>query len=154
MQATGTLHEARFSKGFILVVIAMLCALVLGAAGTVLVTSFSAVDEQVGTHGSAAAAVLGVGLIVAALNPSGAIGWVRAGILYGPVVLIFEIISALHGKTFHLGPVIFGLAFSLLLIATYPERKKLIPAVGAPKPPVVVPEKKPEPQPAEKPASS
>ena len=102
--------------------------LVGGAAGTVLVTSFSSVDEQVGTHGSAAAVVLGVGLIIAAFNPSGSIGWVRAGILYGPIVLVFEVISALHGKPFHLGPVIFGLAFSLLLIATYPERKKLIPA--------------------------
>src|SRR5438876_10062914 len=100
--------------------------LVGGAAGTVLVTSFAPVDEQVGTHGSAAAAVLGIGLIVAAINPSGSIAWVRAGILYGLVVLIFEIISALHGKGFHLGPVIFGLAFTLLLIAAYPERQKLI----------------------------
>jgi hypothetical protein len=33
MQATGTLREARFSNGFILVVVAMLCALLLGAAG-------------------------------------------------------------------------------------------------------------------------
>ena len=33
MQATGTLRGARFSKGFILVVVAMLCALLLGAAG-------------------------------------------------------------------------------------------------------------------------
>ena len=71
--------------------------------------------------------MLGIGLIVAAINPSGSIAWVRAGILYGLVVLIFEIISALHGKGFHLGPVIFGLAFTLLLIAAYPERQKLIP---------------------------
>lgn len=33
MQATGTLQGARASKGFILVVVAMLCALLLGAAG-------------------------------------------------------------------------------------------------------------------------
>ena len=32
MQATGTLREAGFSKGFVLVVVAMLCALLLGAA--------------------------------------------------------------------------------------------------------------------------
>ena len=127
--------------------------LVGGAAGTALVTSFSSVDEQVGTHGSAAAVVLGLGLIFAAFNPSGSIGWVRAGILYGPVVLIFEVISALHSKQFHLGPVIFGLAFTLLLVATYPERKKLIPAARtSPKKPI---EEKPsttEPaKPAEKP---
>jgi hypothetical protein len=33
MQATGTFREAGFSKGFVLVVIAMACALLLGAAG-------------------------------------------------------------------------------------------------------------------------
>jgi len=106
-----------------------------GAAGTVLVSSFKSIDEQVGTNGSAAAAVLGIGLIIAAFNPSGSIAWVRGGILYGLVVLIFEIISALHGKTFHLGPVIFGLAFSLLLIAAYPERRKLLPEAAMAKTP-------------------
>jgi hypothetical protein len=98
-----------------------------GAVGTVLVSSFKAIDEQVGTNGSAAAAVLGIGLIIAAVNPSGSVAWVRAGILYGLVVLVFEVVSALHGKGFHLGPVIFGLAFTLLLVAAYPERKKLLP---------------------------
>ena len=97
-----------------------------GAIGTVLVASFKSIDEQVGTNGSAAAAVLGVGLIIAAINPSGSVAWVRAGILYGLVVLLFEIVSAIHGKGFHLGPVIFGLAFTLLLIAAYPERKRLL----------------------------
>jgi hypothetical protein len=119
--------------------------LVGGAVGTVLVTSFSSVDEQVGTHGSAAAAVLGIGLIVAAFNPSASVGWVRAGILYGAVVLVFEVISALHGKTFHLGPVIFGLAFSLLLIATYPERKRLIPTRPGPEKKAAPPEAPPKP---------
>ena len=103
-----------------------------GAAGTVLVTSFKSIDEQVGTNGSAAAAVLGIGLLVAAINPLGSIAWVRAGILYGLVVLIFEVISWLHGTSFHLGPVIFGLAFTLLLVAVYPERRKLLPDTSKP----------------------
>jgi hypothetical protein len=106
-----------------------------GAVGTVLVASFRPIDEQVGTNGSAAAAVLGIGLIIAAINPSGSVAWIRAGILYGLVVLVFEIVSAIHGKGFHLGPVIFGLAFTLLLIAAYPERKKLLPT---PSPPAVI----------------
>lgn len=96
-----------------------------GAVGTLL--SFKAIEDQVGTNGSAAAAVLGIGMIIAAFNPSSSIAWVRAGILYGLVVLFFEVISAFHGKGFHLGPVIFGLAFTLLLIAAYPERAKLLP---------------------------
>lgn len=121
-----------------------------GSVGTELIDSFKAIDEQVGTNGSAAAAVLGIGLIVAAINPSGSIAWVRAGILYGLVVLVFEIVSAIHGKGFHLGPVIFGLAFTLLLVAAYPERKKLLPS---PSPPAETPsappaeEARPEPEP-------
>lgn len=118
-----------------------------GAVGTVLVASFKSIDEQVGTNGSAAAAVLGIGLIIAAFNPSGSVAWIRAGILYGLIVLAFEIVSAIHGKGFHLGPVIFGLAFTLLLIAAYPERKRLIgdTAKSTPSPePAPVADNKPE----------
>jgi hypothetical protein len=104
--------------------------LVAGAAAALLPTSLLPLDQQVGTHTSAAGAVLGIGLMAAAVNPSANIGWVRAGILYGFVVLAFEAGSWLLWRApFHLGPVIFGLAFSLLLIATYPERRKLLPAM-------------------------
>ena len=123
-----------------------------GAVGTVLLPSFKAIDQQVGTNGSAAAAVLGIGLIVAAFNPSGSVAWVRAGILYGLVVLVFEIVSAIRGKgfqDFHLGPVIFGLAFTLLLIAAYPERKRLLPESRA-----AIEEPKPEPPAPEQPAAT
>ncbi|HEY0831686.1 MAG TPA: hypothetical protein VGE99_11130 [Candidatus Dormibacteraeota bacterium] len=103
--------------------------LVGGAAAALVPTSLLPLDQEVGTHTSAAGAVLGIGLMAAAVNPAGNIGWVRAGILYGFVVLAFEAGSYfLWRAAFHLGPVIFGLAFSLLLIATYPERRKLIPS--------------------------
>ena len=101
-----------------------------GSVGTELVDSFRTIDQQVGTNGSAAAAVLGIGLIIAAINPSGSVAWVRAGILYGLVVLVFEAVSGVRGKGFHLGPVIFGLAFTLLLVAAYPERKRLLPTTA------------------------
>jgi hypothetical protein len=75
--------------------------------------------------------VLGIGLMAAAVNPAGNIGWVRAGILYGFVVLAFEAGSYyLWHASFHVGPVFFGLAFSLLLIATYPQRKQLVPSTS------------------------
>lgn len=99
-----------------------------GAAVSLVGTSLLPLDQEVGTHASAAGAVLGIGLMAAAVNPAANVGWVRAGILYGFVVLAFEAGSYfLWGATFHLGPVIFGLAFSLLLIATYPQRRQLVP---------------------------
>ncbi|MEO8745111.1 MAG: hypothetical protein ABI334_09805 [Candidatus Dormiibacterota bacterium] len=116
--------------------------LVGGAAVSLVGTSLLPLDQEVGTHASAAGAVLGIGLMAAAVNPSENVGWVRAGILYGFVVLAFEAGSYfLWRSPFHLGPVIFGLAFSLLLIATYPERRRLVPpATGTTKrPPAVAP---------------
>jgi len=104
-------------------------ALVGGAAAALVPTSLLPLDQEVGTHTSAAGAVLGIGLMAAAFNPAGNVGWVRAGILYGFVVLGFEAGSYLVWRApFHLGPVFFGLAFSLLLIALYPKRQALIPS--------------------------
>jgi hypothetical protein len=106
-------------------------ALVGGAAVSLVGTSLLPLDQEVGTHASAAGAVLGIGLMAAAVNPAANIGWVRAGILYGFVVLAFEAGSYyLWHAPFHIGPVFFGLAFSLLLIATYPQRKQLVPSAG------------------------
>ena len=122
-------------------------ALVGGAAESLVGTSLVPLDQEVGTHASAAGAVLGIGLMAAAVNPSGNVGWVRAGILYGFVVLAFEAGSQfiLHAG-FHLGPVFFGLAFSLLLIALYPQRKALVPATtGMPAKPTPVQPPAPEP---------
>jgi hypothetical protein len=108
-------------------------ALVGGAAVSLVGTSLLPLDQEVGTHASAAGAVLGIGLMAAAVNPAGNIGWVRAGILYGFVVLAFEAGSYyLWHASFHIGPVFFGLAFSLLLIATYPERRQLVRSSPAP----------------------
>jgi hypothetical protein len=116
-------------------------ALVGGSAAQLVGGSLIPLDQQVGTHTSAAGAVLGIGLLAAAANPRGHIGWVRAGILYGFVVLAFEAGSYfLWRAPFHVGPVFFGLAFSLLLIATYPERKQLVPSTStnAPEKPIEI----------------
>ena len=107
-------------------------ALVGGSAASLVGTTLLPLDQQVGTHTSAAGAVLGIGLMAAAVNPAGNIAWVRAGILYGVVVLAFELGSwKLWGAEFHIGPVVFGLAFSLLLIALYPERRALVPPMSS-----------------------
>ena len=71
-------------------------ALVGGAAVSLVGTSLLPLDQEVGTHASAAGAVLGIGLTAAAVNPAGNIGWVRAGILYGFVVLALRVAIPEH----------------------------------------------------------
>ena len=132
----------------VLLTIAMLLmgmALVGGAAESLVGTSLLPLDQEVGTHASAAGAVLGIGLMAAAVNPAGNVGWVRAGILYGFVVLAFEAGAYFLLKSqFHLGPVFFGLAFSLALIGLYPQRRQLVPpATGAQKKVTPLPAAKP-----------
>jgi hypothetical protein len=124
-------------------------ALVGGAAESLVGTSLVPLDQEVGTHASAAGAVLGIGLMAAAVSPAANVGWVRAGILYGFVVLAFEAgqFFLLHAQ-FHLGPVFFGLAFSLLLIAVYPQRKALVPATTGLSRKAAAPPPKAEPEPA------
>src|ERR1700680_108784 len=123
-------------------------ALVGGAAESLVGTSLVPLDQEVGTHASAAGAVLGIGLMAAAINPAANVSWVRAGILYGFVVLAFEAGSYFILRAqFHLAPVFFGLAFSLLLIALHPQRRTLVPSTTgtAAKVPLAAPAaKKPE----------
>jgi hypothetical protein len=128
-------------------------ALVGGAAAALVPTSLLPLDQEVGTHTSAAGAVLGIGLMAAAFNPSANVGWVRAGILYGAVVVAFELGAYfLWREAPHLGPIFFGLAFSLLLIALYPQRRSLVPSTDRKAPAVPAPSAMPaikiEPAPA------
>ena len=129
----------------LLLTIAMLLmgiALVGAAAGTLVGSQLQPLAQAVGTSASPAAAVLGLGLFVAAFNPGGNKGWVLAGILYGLVVLGFQVAGLVqHNQPIQITPVIIGLLFSLLLIATYPQRKR-------PAAPPATPQSAPMPAPA------
>ena len=115
------------------VMVLMGAALVGGSARALFGDALLPLDLELGTNSSAAAAVLGIGLMAAATHPSANIAWVRAGILYGLVTIGYEIgANVLIGSKFYWGPVIFGVACSLLLIALYPQRSKLIPPVSDP----------------------
>lgn len=136
-----------------IVMLLMGMALVGGAAVSLVGTALIPLDQQVGTHASAAGAVLGIGLMAAAINPAANIGWVRAGILYGIVVFGFELGSHfLLGAPFNIGPVIFGIACALLLVALYPERRALVPPTTSL--PMMAPSKTPTNPPPPTPAAS
>src|ERR1700675_1824154 len=116
-----------------LVMVLMGAALGAGSARALFGEALLPLDQEIGTHASAAATVLGIGLMAAAIHPAANIAWVRAGILYGVVTIGFEVgAHYLIGSEFFIGPVIFGIACSLLLIALYPQRSKLVPPVSDP----------------------
>jgi hypothetical protein len=116
-----------------LVMVLMGAALVAGSARALFGERLFPLDQEIGTHASSAAAVLGIGLMAAAIHPAANIAWVRAGILYGFVTVFYELgAHYLIGAQFFFGPVIFGLSCSLLLIALYPQRSQLMPPMTDP----------------------
>ena len=135
-------------RRFLLTISLLLIGLVLvgGAAESFVGTSLLPLTQMVGTSPSAAGAVLGLGLMAAAINPPASKGWVRAGILYGFMVVGLEAGGYfLHHDQVHIAPILFGLLCSLLLIALYPQRQAAAPtstiaassAVAPPAPPAV-----------------
>jgi hypothetical protein len=115
------------------VMVLMGAALVAGSARALFGERLYPLDQEIGTHASSAAAVLGIGLMAAAIHPADNIAWVRAGILYGFITIAYEVgAHYLIGAEFYFGPVIFGIACSLLLIALYPQRSKLVPPMSDP----------------------
>jgi hypothetical protein len=116
-----------------LVLVLMGAALVGGSARALFGDALLPLDLEIGTNSSAAAAVLGIGLMAAAIHPAANIAWVRAGILYGFVTIFYELgAHYIIGSKFYFGPVIFGVASSFLLIALYPQREKLVPPMTDP----------------------
>ena len=115
------------------VMVLMGAAMVGGSARALFGDALLPLDLEIGTNSSAAAAVLGIGLMAAAIHPAANIAWVRAGILYGLITIFYELgAHYIIGSKFYFGPVIFGIACSFLLIALYPQRSKLLPPVSDP----------------------
>jgi hypothetical protein len=115
------------------VMVLMGAAMVAGSARALFGNALLPLDLEIGSNSSAAAAVLGIGLMAAAIHPANNIAWVRSGILYGFVTVFYELGAHYFiGSRFYFGPVIFGIACSLLLIALYPQRAKLVPPMTDP----------------------
>ena len=115
----------------------------------------------VGTNGSVAGAIFGIGLLWAATNPRGHVAWVLLTILYAVLLVVYQAYAAivLHNP-WELPPIIFGLLGGLLVAALYPTTPRARPqprpamappATGpAPMPPPAGPAAKPaSPEPAE-----
>ena len=105
--------------------------LIAGGAASIYPTALLPLDETIGTQSSVAAIALGIGICVSAVQPAKHLGWVRIAILYGPLVIAYQVAMLfLIGKAFSFGPLIFGVGCSLLVAVLYPQREKLIPVSG------------------------
>jgi hypothetical protein len=90
----------------------------------------------VGTNGSVAGAIFGIGLLWAATNPRAHVAWVILTIIYAVLLVVYQVYaSAILHNPWQLPPIVFGLLGGLLVAALYPtapRRPPPRPAVSAP----------------------
>jgi hypothetical protein len=104
--------------------------LIVGGALTFFPSELFPLDKWMGQQASVAAIALGTGMAVAAFDPVANVSWVRIGILYGLLVIVYEIVvSSFLGVPFNWGPTVFGVVMAVLLIVLYPRPAELLPPV-------------------------
>jgi hypothetical protein len=110
------------------VMLGMGAALIAGAGVSIVPNALMDLDRLVGTHASVAAAALGVGMCAAAVNPAAHLSWVRIGILYSALVVLYQAVIYLAlGVPPAPAPLAFSLACGVLLVLLYPHRRDLLP---------------------------
>jgi hypothetical protein len=91
---------------------------------------FFPLDQYLGTRGTIAGVVFGIGVATAGVNPAANASWVRAAIIYCALDVVYEIFLAiwLGGAAFSLIALIVALIFGVMLIVLYPNRSALVPS--------------------------
>ena len=103
-------------------------ALIAGAAISIIPIALIGLDPYIGTHASVAAAALGMGICLAAVNPAAHLSWVRIAILYSVLVIGYQVaVNLILGVPMSAAPIVFGLVTGGLMVALYPNRKDLLP---------------------------
>jgi hypothetical protein len=94
----------------------------------------------VGTNGSVAGAIFGIGLLWAATDPKRNVIWVILTMLYAVLLVVYQAYAAivLHNP-WELPPIIFGVLGGLLVAALYPSTTRPAPIARPAAPPAASP---------------
>ena len=104
--------------------------LIVGGGLAVFGSELFPLDKWMGQQASVAAIALGAGMAVAAFDPVANVSWVRIGILYGLLVVLYEIVvSSFLNIPFNWIPTAFGVVMAILLILLYPRPAELLPPI-------------------------
>lgn len=104
--------------------------LIVGGALSFFPSELFPTDKVLGQQASVAAIALGTGIAVAGFDPVANVSWVRIGILYAILVIVYEIVvSSFLGVPFNWYPLVFGVVMAVLLIILYPNPGQLVPPV-------------------------
>ena len=98
-------------------------------------SGFRSLGTYVGTNGSVAGAIFGVGVLWAATNPPAHRAWIILVIAYAVLLVVYQIYAgAVLNSRWELAPIIFGIFAGGLVAALYPTRPRPQPSPEAPPP--------------------
>jgi hypothetical protein len=102
--------------------------LVVGSTASTFATSIFPFDKYLGINASVAGVVFGVGLAAASFDPEANISWIRMGIMYAVLLVVYQVVFGYFvGVALHWGPIILGVAFAVVLFVLHPRGVELMP---------------------------
>jgi len=102
--------------------------LVVGSTASSLATSIFPFDKYLGINASVAGVVFGVGIAIASFDPEENVSWIRMGIMYAALLVVYQLVfSYFVGVSVQWGPIVIGVLFAASLIGLYPRGADLIP---------------------------
>ncbi|HEY8812885.1 MAG TPA: hypothetical protein VIO86_10375 [Candidatus Dormibacteraeota bacterium] len=102
--------------------------LVVGSTASTFATSIFPFDKYLGINASVAGVVFGIGLAAASFDPEANVSWIRMGIMYAVLLVVYQLVFGYFvGVAFHWGPIVLGVAFAVVLIVLHPRGVELMP---------------------------
>lgn len=120
-------------KARLLTVVMLLLGIliVVGSTVSILATSLFPFDGAVGVDASVAGVAFGIGLAIASFNPEAHVSWVRAGILYTILVIVYRVVFGIFWGTWgEPAPLAIAIVFGIALFVLFPNRSALMPHAG------------------------
>ncbi|HEY8762119.1 MAG TPA: hypothetical protein VIP52_14560 [Candidatus Dormibacteraeota bacterium] len=102
--------------------------LVIGSTASTFATSIFPFDKYLGINASVAGVVFGIGLAAASFDPEANVSWIRMGIMYAVLLVVYQVVFGYFvGVAFHWGPILLGVAFAVVLVVLHPRGVELMP---------------------------
>jgi hypothetical protein len=102
--------------------------LIVGSTASTFATSIFPFDKYLGINASVAGVVFGIGLAAASFDPEANVSWIRMGIMYAVLLVVYQLVFGFFvGVALHLGPIVLGVAFAVALVVLHPRGVDLMP---------------------------
>jgi hypothetical protein len=102
--------------------------IVVGSTASTFATSIFPFDKYLGINASVAGVVFGIGLAAASFDPETNVSWIRMGIMYAVLLVIYQLVFGYFvGVPINWGPIVLGIGFAVVLIALHPRGVELMP---------------------------